>query len=57
MASLEGDSLVVLHYLNASQIWPHKRGVLLMGGGSNEKETSVIVNNQLGSVLYTVEPV
>jgi hypothetical protein len=32
VASLEGDNLVVLYYLSASEIWPDKRGGLSWEG-------------------------
>jgi hypothetical protein len=32
VASLEGDNLVVIYYLSASEIWPDKRDDLLVEG-------------------------
>ena len=36
--SLEGDNLVVVWYLSASEIWPDKRG----GGGGYKKEALLL---------------
>jgi hypothetical protein len=42
VTSLEGDSSVVFYYLGASEIWPDKRGGLLVRMALKEQDYCII---------------